>query len=105
MDGLLLLKFFSAFVFVVALMLLLSWVLKRLGLSGSLMPDDGARRRLKIVAFLPVDHQRRLVLVRCDDREHLLLLGRQGETVVEANVPAVDCDVAELSRGQKNVQG
>ncbi len=81
MDMILLLKFFSAFVFVIALMLLFSWLLKRMGLSGPLV-TSAAARRLKIVEFLPVDHRRRLVLVQCDDKEYLLLLGAGSETVV-----------------------
>jgi flagellar protein FliO/FliZ len=103
MDTTLLLKFFSAFVFVIALMLLLSWAMKRMGLAGSVMAGIG-KRRLKIVEFLPIDHRRRLVLVRCDDREHLLLLGPQGETVVEANIPAAGGNIVEFAKDQKNVQ-
>ncbi|MFH1157650.1 MAG: flagellar biosynthetic protein FliO [Pseudomonadota bacterium] len=87
MDTLLLMKFFSAFVFVIALMLLLSWLLKRLGVSAT-HRAGGGKRRLKVVEFMPLDHRRRLVLVRRDDREHLLLLGPQGETVVETGIPA-----------------
>jgi flagellar protein FliO/FliZ len=34
-----------------------------------------AERRLALVESLMLDPQRRLVLVRCDGREHLLLLG------------------------------
>lgn len=80
-----LLKFISAFAFVLAMMFLLSWGLKRMGLAGhSLLPNG--KRRLKVVEFLPIDHRRRLVLVRCDDKEHLLVLGANGETVVESNI-------------------
>jgi flagellar protein FliO/FliZ len=103
MDTMLLLKFFSAFIFVIALMLLLSWVMKRMGLAGSVMTGV-AKRRLKIVEFLPIDHRRRLVLVRRDDREHLLLLGPQGETVVETNIPAGGDNIVEFAKDQKNVQ-
>lgn len=104
MDGMLLVKFASAFAFVIALMFLLSWVLKRVGLASSFLPKNSAARRLKVVEFLPVDHQHKLVLVSCDDREHLLLLGRQGEVVVETNIPAGSRNIVEISRGQKNVQ-
>ena len=103
MDAMLLLKFASAFVFVIALMLLLSWFMKRMGLAGSLMAGAG-RRRLKIVEFLPIDHRRRLVLVRRDDREHLLLLGPQSETVVETGITAEAGNVVEFLKDQKNVQ-
>lgn len=102
MDTLLLLKFFSAFIFVVALMLLFGWFLKRIGLAGPVM-QNSAQRRLKIVEFLPVDHRRRLVLVRRDDKEHLLLLGTGSETVVETNISADrDNIIVAFSKDQKH---
>lgn len=100
----LLLKFFSAFVFVLALMLLLSWFLKRIGLSGPLVTNAG-KRRLTVVEFLSIGHRHRLVLVRRDDREHLLLLGPQGEAVVETSIPAAGGYTDGFLRDQKNVQG
>lgn len=80
-------KFAAAFVFVIALMYLLSWALRKSGLPGAAFTPT-SKRRLKIVEYLPLDGRRRLVLVRRDDREHLLILGPQGETVVENNIPA-----------------
>ena len=104
MDTALLLKFTAAFAFVISLMLLLSWFMKRLGLADGALPGAG-KRRLKIVEFLPIDHRRRLVLVRCDDKEHLLLMGSGSETVVETNIPAQDGSVVvEFPRDAKNVQ-
>ena len=41
-------------------------------------------RRLALVESLMLDPQRRLVLVRCDGREHLLLLG-EGRLLAEAD--------------------
>jgi hypothetical protein len=74
-----------------------------MGFSGTLL-SGAAKRRLKIVEFMPIDHRRRLVLVRRDDREHLLLLGPQGETVVETNIPVSADNIVEFSKDQKNVQ-
>ena len=39
----------------------------------------GARRRLAVQEVLPLDPKRRLVLVRCDGRDLLLLTGGAGE--------------------------
>jgi flagellar protein FliO/FliZ len=99
METALLLKFAFAFVFVISLMLLLSVFLKKMGLPGS-APLMG-KRRLKIVEALPLDHRRRLVLVRRDDREHLLVIGPGGETLIESGIPAQEGKVVEL----KNAQG
>ncbi len=107
MGTLLLLKFFSVFVFVISLMLFLAFIVKRSGLAGP-APARASRRRLKIVEFLPVDHKRRLVLVRRDDREHLLLLGHDGETVVETGIlPLTEEEeerVVSFSRDPRNVK-
>ena len=83
-DLALVIKSLSAFVFILALMALCAWVMRRLGMSN--MGPSAKNRRLKILEFLPVDHRRRLALVSRDGVEHLLLLGPQGEVVVESNI-------------------
>jgi len=99
-DGETLFKFFFAFMFVMGLMFLLAYVLKRAGLAGhSLLP--GGKRRLKVIEQLPIDHRRRLLLVRRDDREHLLILSPTGETVVETNIPAAIDAVVDLTDAEK----
>lgn len=101
METGMLLNAFFAFTLVMSLMFLLSWFLKRIGLAGqSLLP--GAKRRLKIIETLPLDHRRKLVIVRRDNKEHLLVLGPNGECVVEAGIAVVD-NVVELPV-QKEVQ-
>lgn len=82
-----LLKFFCAFIFVVGLMLLLSWVVRKTGLSAGSFAPTG-KRRLKVVEFLAIDHRRKLVLIRRDDKEHLVMMGPDSETLIEANIPA-----------------
>lgn len=89
------LKFVAAFVFVMGLMLLLGHLARRFDLArwASASITGGARegreRRLRIVEQLPVDGRRRLVLIRRDDVEHLVMLGQQGgETVIETGIPA-----------------
>ncbi|WP_299441815.1 flagellar biosynthetic protein FliO [uncultured Rhodospira sp.] len=48
----------------------------------------GARRRLGVIEGAMVDNRRRLVLVRRDDREHLLLIGGVTDLVVERDIEA-----------------
>ena len=45
--------------------------------AGAAKP--GTRRRLAIQEVLPLDPKRRLVLIRCDNRDLLLLTGSAGE--------------------------
>ncbi|MBI1214323.1 MAG: hypothetical protein GC185_00725 [Alphaproteobacteria bacterium] len=106
MDTAWLLKTLFAFAFVIALMYLLAWALRKMGVAGqNMMP--GAKRRMKIVEFLALDHRRRLVLVRLDEKEHLIVLGPQGETVVQAGMAAppegevIDL-AAQKDKGQKD---
>jgi len=80
------LRFFAAFIFVIALMGGLWLVLKRLGLSGPVIAPE--KRRLKVIESLPIDSRRRAVLIQRDDRQHLVILGPTGETLVETNIPA-----------------
>jgi flagellar protein FliO/FliZ len=46
-----------------------------------------AGQRIGVVENAPVDGTRRLVLVRRDDTEHLLLVGTHGDLVIESNIP------------------
>ena len=80
------LRFLMALIFVLALIGLLAWLAKRFGVGGKLSVTPG-RRRLGIVEVSQLDGKRRLVLVRRDSVEHLLLLGTGSETVVERGIP------------------
>lgn len=86
-----LVKFFAAFVFVIALMLAVAWLVKRAGFAGPML-RTGQKRRLAVLESQAIDHRRRLVLVRRDGREHLLLLGPDHALVVEGGIvpPAAD---------------
>lgn len=76
-----------ALVFVLALIGAAALLARRLGLAPTLRPH--AQRRLAIVATLPVDGRRRLLLIRRDDVEHLVLVGPAGETLIEQGAPAL----------------
>lgn len=79
------LKFVASLALVLGLMGGLALVLKRLGLGnvGMLPPD---KRRLKIVEILMLDPRRKALILRRDDKEHLVILGVNGETVVETDI-------------------
>lgn len=83
------LRFLGALVFVLALIALVAWAVRRYGLGGGLAGvARGRTKRLAVVESLPLDPRRRLVLVRRDGVEHLLVLGASGETVVERGIAA-----------------
>ena len=82
------LRFVLALILVIGLILLLAWALRRFGFGG--MVRAGAKRRLQVLETLPIDPRHRLVLVRRDDTEHLLMLGPTNDLVIEAGIGAAD---------------
>ncbi len=78
-----------AFCVVLGLMAGLGGVLKYISARGFTFSTKEKRaRRLKIVESLLLDTKHRCVIVRCDEREHLLLLGDQNDIVIDANLPS-----------------
>ena len=75
-----------ALAFVLALMGGLTLLMKKLGLSANTSIKSGEKRRLKIVESLPLDARRRLAILKCDDKEHLVILGANRETVIENDI-------------------
>lgn len=81
-DPLQLLRFAAALVFVLALMGGLALIMRRLGQNTPL--NGTAKRRLKIIESLPLDSRRRLMIIRRDRKEHLVIIGPNGETLIES---------------------
>lgn len=79
--------FILAFVFVLALIGLAAWLVRRFG--GNRLGANSARGRMPRLAVIDaaaVDGRRRLVLVRRDNVEHLLMIGGPSDIVVEPNI-------------------
>lgn len=83
------LRFAAALVFVLALMGLLAFAVRRLGLTGP-APMLSKNRRLRLIEVLPLDSRRRAVLIQRDQKQHLVILGPTDETVVETNITPPD---------------
>lgn len=81
-------KFAIAFLLVLALIGITALILRRFG--GNRMPSSGGGRnrqpRLAVLDSAVVDAKRRLVLIRRDNSEHLLLIGGPSDVVVETNI-------------------
>jgi len=76
-----------ALIAVLALIGALAWVARRFGFGGAVTVRGGKHeRRLGIVEVLPVDARRRLILVRRDEVEHLILTGAADDLVVETGI-------------------
>ena len=74
-----------ALILVICLILLTQIILKKLQHGG----PRGRMRRLGIVENLLIDNKRRLVLIRRDDVEHLVLIGPEQSILVEGNIVPV----------------
>jgi flagellar protein FliO/FliZ len=59
---------------------------RRFGLGSLVKPV--ATRRLQIVETLGIAPRQRLLIVRRDNVEHLILSGPEGTSVIESNIPA-----------------
>lgn len=84
------LKLIIALAVVLSLMGGLAFILKKLGLAAQIPNTRSDKRRLKIMESLPLDARRRLVIIKCDDKEHLIILGANNETVVKSDIHPVD---------------
>jgi hypothetical protein len=80
-------QFLLAFVVVLGLIGATTWLVRRLGsgrLGGTAL--RGRQPRLAVVDYASVDGRRRLILVRRDSVEHLVMIGGPTDIVVEANI-------------------
>lgn len=83
-----------ALIATLALIVGAAYVARRVG-----MMQGGGQgpRRLKVSESLMLDPRRRLVIVRCDDREHVLLLGPAGDVVVSEQAAKPEANVEPQS--------
>jgi flagellar protein FliO/FliZ len=83
-------QFVLALVFVLALIGVLSVLGRRLGFGG-VSPAGGAQsRRVHVIEVRPLDAKHKLVLLRRDQVEHLVIVGPTSETVIESGIAAPD---------------
>jgi len=86
-EGSLIVRFVVAFVIVLALIGATFWIIRRFGGTRvGAAAQRGRQPRLAVIDAAPVDGRRRLVLVRRDNVEHLLMIGGPSDIVVEQNI-------------------
>lgn len=81
-------QFVMALLFVLALILLIAYGAKKFGLMARVTVNSAKTRnkRLNIVEILPIDARRKLMLIRRDDVEHLVMLGLDRDIIIEQNI-------------------
>jgi|SRR5580704_9073052 flagellar protein FliO/FliZ len=90
MDVIDLARYLGALLLVLALVGLAALAARRYGLAG--IVQGTVQRRLSIVETMMIGPRQKLMLVRRDGIEHLVLVGPQGANVIEAGIPAPAAD-------------
>ncbi len=88
MDFSIYLRFMFALILVLGLIAGLTWAARRFGFGGQLTPNAGKTPRLSVVEVRTLDSRRKLVLLRRDGCEHLVLLGPNQDLHLEGGISA-----------------
>lgn len=94
-----------ALVFVLVLMLGIAWLLKKFNVGQRFLNQSSGQRLIAIEETQVLDMKRRLVLVRCGNVGHLLLLGANADLVVETNIELEDSEEVKSERVEQGVYG
>jgi flagellar protein FliO/FliZ len=93
-------RFVASLTFILGLIGVCAYVAKRMGLATGAISTTGTQKRLSIVEVKVVDAKHRLVLMRRDNREHLVLLGGENDLLIESGIEVPDISPSEISAQQ-----
>jgi flagellar protein FliO/FliZ len=79
-------RFFVIFLVVLGVIGAIIWAIRRFGGGRLGTSPRGRQPRLAVIDYATVDNRRRLLLVRRDNVEHLLMIGGPSDIVVEPNI-------------------
>jgi flagellar biogenesis protein FliO len=79
-------NFVIAFAFVLLLIGAAAWLVRRFGSTRMDAAARGRQPRLAVIDSAAVDGSRKLVIIRRDNVEHLLMIGGPSDVVVETNI-------------------
>jgi flagellar protein FliO/FliZ len=93
MDSVQYLKYIVGLLIVLGLIALVTLLARKFGMVPKVQRKPGSPSRLSISDMTAIDAKRRLVLIRRDEKEHLVLLGPERDLVIEQNItPPTDAD-------------
>jgi len=81
-------RFLAALIFIVGLIGLCAFAAKRFNLMPGMTGFASGTKRLALIEVKALDTKHRLLLIRRDDREHLVLIGGDQPVVVESGIEA-----------------
>ncbi len=76
-------RFAFAFAFVIGLIWTVATVVRKLGLDKKLRGITGTQGRLQLVDVLFLDPKRKILLVRADAREYMILVNGETSVVID----------------------
>lgn len=94
-------RFASALILVLALMGLLALIVRKLNNGGGNL--IAPHKRLSIIEQRMIDTKHKMVLVRRDDTEHLVILSQNGNTVIETGIKAPATAAPANKRNKKDI--
>lgn len=83
MDALVLLRTFGALTLLLGVLAGALWAVRRFDIRLPGAVTRQPERRLELVERLGIDQRRSAILIRRDDREHLVIVSPEGQVVVE----------------------
>lgn len=86
MDSMEVLRAILALVFVIGLIAAAAWAARRFAPATLFSGKSKGARRLGVVESFSIDARHRLILVRRDDRQHLLLIGPGQCQLIEGSI-------------------
>lgn len=95
MDALTLARMAFALIAVLGLIGLCAALAKKAGLANG--AALGRRKRLQVVEQIALDARRRAAILKCDGREHLIILGPTSELLIDRDLPAPEAAAEPVS--------
>lgn len=66
--------------------------------------SQGGKKRLRIIETMALDARRRVAIIKCDDKEHLIMLGAAGETVIASDLAPASSDIDSETEQSNTVE-
>jgi hypothetical protein len=95
-------SFIIAFIFVLLLIGAAAWLVRRFGTTQIDANARGRQPRLAVIDSASVDGRRKLVIIRRDNIEHLLMIGGPTDVVVETNIVRGAATATRETAGARN---
>jgi len=77
-------RFAVAFIFVLSLMVSIGWLVRKF--NSKKQGFSGKDKRLAIIEQKIIDPRNKMVLIRRDNKEHLVIMSQNGNIIVETGI-------------------